>query len=50
MKDYDDQLKHRYIEVYNANEDLAVKVLRLSKFTLYRLLSIIYRFVNKIKD
>lgn len=50
LKKFDLELKEKYPDIYHANRNLCVSLLRISKFSLYRLCSQVYRTVNHIHD
>lgn len=46
MKRYDRELKRKSIEIYNANEDLCIFLMRMTNFSCYGMMAFIYKIVK----
>lgn len=50
LKEFDDRIKKQSPEIYAANKNLCITVMRVSGFWLYGFCSWLYRVVNGIRD
>lgn len=46
MKKYDRELKEKSIEIYNANNDLCIALMRLTNFSCYGMMAFIYKIIK----